>query len=95
MPRLVEDTAVIDALVSFQPNWSREVLRSVINKVPTADAEPVQHGHWIYLFATMDGELCFKCSVCGKQEFVQDDKVMESMPHCRCGAKMDEEVTYE
>ena len=61
-------------------NADRDVAQDLLDKAPTVDAEPVQHGRWI----PMQPYLGFmKCSVCGM--------IWETeSPHCpSCGAKMD------
>ena len=70
------------------------VLEETINKrqsVPTADVAPVVHGHWIYMFQ-QDDYFFYKCSVCGRFERVLVKSEINAMPHCHCGANMDEEV---
>lgn len=51
----------------------------MLDKMPTIEAEPERHGHWID-----KGWLINECSLCGRNEhFAQN--------YCpKCGAKMDE-----
>ena len=60
-----------------------EVAMAVEN-APTIDAEPVKHGHWVYVGHGWAGESIRKCSMCGHQ--TPDDG--NYCPYC--GAKMDE-----
>lgn len=67
------------------------VILKSIDYAPSADAEPVRHGHWeedVRYRASPLGIVClirYKCSVCGT--FVDQET-----KYCHnCGAKMDEE----
>lgn len=52
----------------------------LIKALPTADVQPVRHGHWIY---TPTSPLGFTCSECGKE--------MCRFNYCpHCGVRMDE-----
>ncbi|MCQ2802972.1 MAG: hypothetical protein MJ225_04835 [Bacilli bacterium] len=57
---------------------------SSLKSVPTIDAEPVKHGHWIKV-----GESCgidiLECSIC----HIQHPR-LASEYCCDCGAKMDD-----
>ena len=57
-------------------------------KFPTADVEPVKHGHWM----GCDGSvISCRCSVCGKNTFNLYEDDVDGYPYCpNCGAKMDE-----
>lgn len=72
-------------------DWSQEQLIGILlrtwnkKRVPTIDAEPVKHGHWIY--EPKDAiEMMFtlpKCSECGAES-------SDGGNYCpNCGAKMD------
>lgn len=56
-------------------------------KMPTVDAEPVRHGHWINHFDDLFPEdSSVECSVCHEYE-----GIMANDNYCpNCGAKMDE-----
>lgn len=66
--------------------WFEMVLAD-LEKLPTVDAVPVVHGHWIkiggqYSIRNM------KCSICGEEVFGDVD----TEKYCfNCGAKMDKE----
>ena len=62
-------------------------LQSIIDKMPTVDAEPIKHGHWINHFDDLFPEdSSVECSVCHEYE-----GIMANDNYCpNCGAKMDE-----
>lgn len=66
--------------------YSFDLIKEVINKQPTIEAEPIRHGRWI---AYLDGdhimpERYYRCSECGRVERRKES-------YCHCGAKMDKE----
>lgn len=72
----------------------RIAYKESVDKIPSADVEPIVHAHWIPLYGRMYacndkiGEIVqtgYKCSACGREE---EDR----WQICRCGARMDEEV---
>ena len=63
-----------------------------IKSEPIADVAPVVHAHWIYKYQNSDGCYIYECSSCGRFEKVEFKDDLKTMPHCHCGAKMDEEV---
>ena len=63
------------------------VRKADIDDMPTVEAEPIRHGHWIEY--NMYGELRYKCSVCGAV------KLFRTFYCCECGAKMDEKENEE
>lgn len=66
------------------------VLRN-IDDMPTVDAEPVRHGHWVSRFT---GNQCIVfCSNCRTEACEIVDCEIEYNYCPNCGAKMDEEVT--
>ena len=70
-----------------------------LDSMPTVDAEPVRHGHWISI--DNDGDSPYKCSVCGGVKVNENGEWLDicqqewsKMPYCSvCGAKMDERKT--
>lgn len=70
----------------------RAAVAKELQYVPTVDAEPVRHGHWITeKEATGRGEIwvCGCCSVCGHIDW--DCVESEDFNYCpHCGAIMDE-----
>ena len=71
------------------------VSQSSINSMPTIDAEPVRHGHWIERIKVYPDLLVtynYQCSNCGYWDMHGSNV---EVPYCwHCGAKMDE-VTNE
>lgn len=69
------------------------VTEDEIARMPTVDAVPVTHGHWI-LEKEPDGKpYCFHCSVCDV-DFRRID-IVSGYAYCPyCGARMDQEVDY-
>jgi hypothetical protein len=68
--------------------------QNAIDEMPTIDAQPVKHGHWIETRRYRDADGCivsdYSCSWCGSvlRETNPDDR--DSELYCyRCGAKMD------
>ena len=63
--------------------------KDVIDEMPTVDAEPIRHGHWIVIGKRTDCEyvLIFKCSCC-HTPFIG---MVDRYHYCpNCGAKVDE-----
>lgn len=56
-----------------------------VDKIPSADAEPVRHGHW--LGKPIAGYATVRCSNC-KSAFLENKGIWKYCPNC--GAKMDE-----
>lgn len=87
MNDLIERSKAVEAIYwKVMEMSNKEMAESVLSDVPTVDAEPVRHGHWI--FNPKDAiEMMFtlpRCSNCGAES-----------PDCgnycsHCGAKMDE-----
>ncbi len=72
-------------------NWKIpiEVVKQNIKDMPTADVEPVRHGHWIlYRLNSLyiDWQI-LECSVCGMNRLRRTGEVLNYCPYC--GAKMD------
>lgn len=72
-----------------------------IDEMPTADVEPVRHGHWIFEGCSVENyrenipylqkKLIYKCSVCDRRISICDDfehELYNEYPYCHCGAKM-------
>ena len=60
-----------------------KVIQQVVN-MPTIEAEPVKHGHWIWR-----GGNLYECSECGQNVMTND---IECYKYCHgCGARMGEE----
>lgn len=62
----------------------------IVNKAPTADVEPVKHGHWIDGFPENYERgitAQFNCSVCGRRAGISKVRTYKYCP--KCGARMD------
>ena len=82
---------------------------SCIDHMPTIDAEPVVHAHWIHRLDVWQlSRHYIKCSKCGREYLAAKYKgelpgltdemiavVGGHFPYCHCGAKMDEEDKHE
>ena len=93
MARLVDADKVAEAIA-----WLDEYdfalwhdVQECIDKVPTVDAEPVRHGHWIYRQKSYvnnlnDSTAIYECSECG---YADEHEADIEVPYCwHCGAKM-------
>ena len=63
---------------------------NVIEAVPTADVEPVRHGHWVSEYDC--GYTTPHCSECGETALTKEETSYDYVysSYCpRCGAKMD------
>ena len=90
--RLIDADAIHYIQGSTQPVEMDYVRKWHIDRMPTIEAEPIRHGHWIQEFPNV-GHLThfYLCSVC-RAEWNAIDNDMERFDYCpECGAKMDEE----
>ena len=56
-------------------------------KMPTIDAEPVRHGHWIKVGCSFYGVSRYECSVC---HYTDEHNESREVPYCwQCGARME------
>lgn len=67
----------------------------VLKKLPSADVEPVRHGHWIEKNTNKDGTHNIYCNKCGKYRkskgHANSWRVRHELLYCPyCGTKMDE-----
>ena len=86
---LIDRQAVVDLFKTYQPRMATSVIKfgNALKELPTVEAEPVRHGHWID--NDIDSEAWNFCSVCGEQ-------AIDNYDYCpNCGAKMDGKVEYE
>lgn len=67
--------------------WINKGLRIAIRDIKdikASDVQPIRHGRWII---TDDVEhFIAVCSECGRAE---DSRLIDNMPYCHCGARMD------
>lgn len=96
MARLIDaDTAykVLTDYYHHDTDVQHIALTLALNKVPTVEAEPVRHGHWIlYENQNQDdvnnGNYLYVCSNCNHSDL---HAKTTDVPYCwYCGAKMDE-----
>lgn len=59
-----------------------------LGTLPTVDAEPIRHGHWIEEYKTDDGKMV-RCSACRMVYWIGTGREGNYCPHC--GSKMDQE----
>ena len=75
MAEYIEREEVIDKLTMLFPLLKKRTIKNILKAVPTADVQPVVHGHW---------KMHDICSVC-------DDLNEFQTNYCpNCGARMDE-----
>lgn len=86
MAEYIEKQEVMKVL-PFGLGYTMHNLIREIDKIPTADVEPIIHAKWTKLSNTVP---CFNCPICGSTFtlLLGADK-MKSCPNCR--AKMDKE----
>ena len=93
MADLIDRQAVLDAL---EKDWNGMVVDvfNLIRELPSVEAEPVRHGHWVY-GEDEDGVDGYRCNKCGffvtwdyqnRHIHFIDDYLF--CPHCN--ARMDE-----
>lgn len=78
--------------VKATPRCDLATALMIANNYSTADVEEVKHGEWKHKRATIDGNLYFYCSECGREVSVNiydNTSVTKFYPYCHCGAKMD------
>lgn len=65
--------------------------KHILESLPTVDAVPVVHGHWIkFGVSDKDGNHQYRCSVCECEEI---HSPLVKVSYCwNCGAKMDGKV---
>ena len=94
MPKYIDaDALEVVGFTDRQGSFSDGVqwLLEYIDKLPSADVQPVRHGHWIRHIEQKNifGGKCVECSECGEKyvvQYIEDEKC------CRnCGARMDGE----
>lgn len=65
-----------------------EIVRALVNSIPSADVAPMVHGKWISCFEDwrkqIEGD---KCTACGFEHYGTNIKNYNYCPNC--GAKMD------
>lgn len=89
--RLIDADKLIEETQEHIDEWNgwedttdgMKIIQEVIREMPTIDAEPVRHGHWIKV--DDDVPIAYDCSEC-------DAMVSRPYNYCpNCGAKMGED----
>ena len=66
-----------------------DLVLAIIDHLPTIEAKPVVHAHWIEQI--IDGGQELMCSNCGEYALMNDEFYSEFSKYCPyCGAQMDE-----
>lgn len=66
-----------------------DMIEDCIDNAPTADAEEVWHGKWIYRGHHEMMGYVFQCSVCERWMVATSIKnIIGKYPYCHCGARM-------
>lgn len=83
--RLIDADELAERLWRFELG-TREQVAGLVATMPTIEAEPIRHGHWIYTERGFPLAYGYnRCSVCGRSIG------LDSTDYCpNCGAKMDE-----
>lgn len=99
MGRLIDIDEAYKVLTDYyhhRTEIQHKALKEAIERVPTVDAEPVKHGHWVEvqrIHETDHTAIC-ECSLCGDTVWVYDGQ--RAWNYCpRCGAKMEVEDVRE
>ena len=90
MPRLIDANRIVYSWTIDNDGEEHDgvTLQSIIDKMPTVDAEPVRYGRW--QVNEVDGYKDMTCLSCGWL-FEYYDGLEEEWNYCpHCGAKMDE-----
>lgn len=69
-------------------------IKTIVNSLPTIDAEPVRHGKWKWLSCTYDRvpkEKEYECSECHHKTIVHGDDMPWEKYCPQCGCRMDED----
>ena len=100
MARYVDiECSAVTEVIGRRAFKNREDIQDFLDNIPTADVEPVKHGHWY----NRGGR--FRCSVCDTKAYLKDvggtggwshEYIQQKSPYCpNCGAKMDGEEVQE
>lgn len=89
----IDRQTAYDVLTEFYHHTTdvqHNALREALNKVPSADVQPVRHGYWLRTGRTnVYGGFEVECSVCNDNVMITN---IEYEHYCRnCGALMDGE----
>ena len=92
MSRLIDADELVKRARPIEnfPKGTMVVVLGVVKSLPTIDAEPIKHGHWVTTWNRYDKDGYViqtrgRCSCCNQSSDVLD--------YCgNCGARMDEET---
>ncbi len=87
--RMIDGDELLTAFpVDDEPTLTKSCVRMTIQHMPTVDAVPVVHGHWIkFGVSDKDGNHQYRCSVC---EYEDIHSPLVKVSYCwNCGARMD------
>lgn len=94
MMRLIDadelDKLIVESFHMTEQEYVRagySIVRILMDKCPTVNAEPVRHGHWIG--RPVAGFCTVRCSICN-EPYLSNDGRWHYCPNC--GARMDEEA---
>ena len=103
MAEYINRNELVGNLDRFAAEHFTPLIRTLIEKQPTADVVEVKHGEWELKSETrrfleeIDEESYVECPFCHRVYYVpfefEDEKMLEyarkNYPYCNCGAKMD------
>lgn len=100
MADYIDRNELVENLDRFAPEHFTPLIRTLIEKQPTADVEEVKHGYWKDRYNNKYVNHLYECSVCSKEalfesyknELDQWNERQALTPVCpHCGAEMDGE----
>jgi len=91
MPRYIDADALIDDIRKHSESYfADDFAHEWVDKQPSADVQPVRHGHWIHDGLDIPhGVDWMHCSECGKRDKYCPTTMTNYCPNC--GARMDGE----
>ena len=93
--RLIDAQDAFNVLTDYYHHKSSTqhlALQEALNKVPTADAQPVRHGKWIRQTDTRFGEMLNDILICSECNIAFPTVNMIRRSYCpNCGSRMDAE----
>lgn len=91
MPRYIDAYALIDDIRKHSESYfADDFAHEWVDKQPSADVQPVRHGHWIHDGLDIPhGVDWMHCSECGKRDKYCPATMTNYCPNC--GARMDGE----
>jgi len=95
MPRYIDADALIDDIRKHSESYfADDFAHEWVDKQPSADVQPVRHGHWIHDGLDIPhGVDWMRCSECGKRDKYCPATMTNYCPNC--GAKMEGETNEQ